>query len=244
MLLYCTETANVATPFFSDSANIPLFVSIITFIGTAIVGWISIHNNNKIRTDTKKVIKRGEIVERKKKLENKLDEFYIPLRHYLENSKTLFKIFSKGKPDKFRTLTYLLNKKQIYIDINKAVILDKNDNSILEKIFEIGEKIEKLIYEKSYLIGNDIEFVNSYMPRSGYDDIIFEKDMSLLSLTVSHLVVIRMAYKGDLEGDVSKFEGFVFPNEINIRVKEKIAKLEGLIADCEKEIAKLDGTQK
>jgi hypothetical protein len=214
--------------------------SIITFIATLIVAAFSIHQNYLTRRDNKKNISRVDLIEKKLVIENKLNEFYIPLRHHLENSKTLFKILKKGKPDKFRTLTYLLDREQKYGEGKVKVELSKNDKSLIKAIIRIGKKIEKLVYEKSYLIGDDIEFVKEYVPRKKYEDIFHEKEMTLLSLLTSHLVTIRMAYKGDLSGQKEKFEGFVFPNEINIRVNEKIDQLESEIIFYDSEILKLN----
>lgn len=222
-----------------SKGNVQVVAALIAFIGTLIVALLTLYNNYKIRGDSKKAIKREEINKEISKYEAKLNEFYVPLRQYLENSKTLFKIFVKNKPANFRTLTYLLNQSQTYGTNNTQITLNKNDKSILEQILQIGEKIEALIYEKSYLIGDDKDFVQDYLPREGYSHIPYEQDMSLLSLLVSHIVVIRMAYNNNLLGEVDKFEGFVFPNEINVRVTEQIEKLEKLIENRKLDIAKL-----
>jgi hypothetical protein len=207
--------------------------SFLVFAGTMIVAVLTLWNNYKIREDSKKEQKRLRQVETKLKHQQKLSEFYVPLRHFLENSKTLFKIFMKDKPKSFRTLTYLLNPSQKYGNENIKVLLNDNDKSILIKVFEIGEKIEDLIYNKSYLIGDNNEFVKAYSPREKYKDLPYEKDMTILSLLISHIVVIRLAYDGKLRGSTAKFEGFVFPNEINIRVDEAIKKLNTKIGECE-----------
>lgn len=205
----------------------------IAFLATIIVAAFTLWNNYKIREDSKKEQIRLRLVEAKLKHQQKLSEFYIPLRHYLENSKTLFKIFMKDKPVGFRTLTYLLNPAQKYGTIQAEVVLNENDNSILSKIFEIGEKMEELIYNKSYLIGEDNEFVKSYIPREKYKDLPYEKDMTILSLLVSHIIVIRLAYHKKLVGNSDKFNGFVFPNEINVRINEKIEQLNNKIGSSE-----------
>ena len=64
--------------------------------------------------------------------------------------------------------------------------------------------------------------------------------MTLLSLLASHLVTIRMAFNDDLSGQKSNFEGFVFPNEVNTRVNEKIIELESKISSIEAQILKLN----
>jgi len=62
--------------------------------------------------------------------------------------------------------------------------------------------------------------------------------MTILSLLVSHIVVIKLAYDKKLIGNSDKFKGFVFPNEINVRVDEKIIQLNGKIENCEALIRK------
>jgi hypothetical protein len=221
---------------FSPEVN----AAIIACVGSFIAAFISIYQTFISRRDNKKNITRIDLIQSKQISETKLDEFYIPLRHHLENSKTLFKILKKGKPASFRTLTHLLNKKQIYPDTNQKLKLSKNDISLIEAIIKIGKKIEKLIHDKSYLIGDDVEFVKEYIPRQEYQHLPYEQDMTLLSLLASHLVTIRMAFNDDLSGQKNNFEGFVFPNEINVRVNEKITELENEIINYDSQILKLN----
>jgi len=228
--------ANSILLFFSAEVN----ASIVTFFATLIVACFSIHQNYLTRRDNKKNITRVDLLEKKLVLEIKLNEFYIPLRHHLESSKTLWKILKKGKPVNFRTLTYLLDPKQRYGETRVQVKLDKNDKSLINAIIKAGKKIEKLVHEKSYLIGDDNEFTSDYIPRQAFAHLPYEKDMTLLSLLTSHLVTFRMAFSGDLSGQKEKFEGFVFPNEINIRIKEKIDELERKIVSYDSEILKLN----
>jgi hypothetical protein len=67
----------------------------VAFGGTMIVAALTLWNNYKIREDSKKEQKRLRQVETKLKHQQKLSEFYIPLRHFLENSNTLNKILKK-----------------------------------------------------------------------------------------------------------------------------------------------------
>jgi hypothetical protein len=231
-MLYYTNSILL---FFSAEVN----ASIITFIATLIVAAFSIHQNFLSRRDINNNIKRVDLTEKKQIIENKLNEFYIPLRHHLEHSNTLYKILKKGKPNDFKTLIFLLERNKKNGDVKK-VKLSKNDISLIKAILKIGKKIEKLIHKKSYLIGDDNEFVKEYIPRTEYEKETYEKDMTLLSLLSSHIVTIRMAFNEDLSGQVDKFKGFVFPNEVNIRVNEKIDELEVKVNSYESEILKLN----
>jgi hypothetical protein len=217
----------------------PVIASIITFFGTIFVAGISIRNNKKTSRDNRRLIERSHLIEKRNSLEKKLTEFYIPLRHHLEQSKTMFKMFLKDKPEGFRTLTYLLNPQQEYGEQKEKVLLDKNDNALLQKIIDVGVKIEDLINEKGFLIGSDTEFVDKYMPGEGYQHIFYENDLTLISLLVSHLLTIRMAFNGDITGQVQKFESFVFPNEINSRVNKKIQEFEQNVSTYELQILDL-----
>lgn len=222
--------------FFSAEVN----ASIITFIATLIVAAFSIQQNYLTRRDNKNNIKRIELIEKKQIIENKLNEFYIPLRHHLEHSNTLYKILKKDKPNDFKTLIYLLERNSKKSDDVAKFKLNKNDISLIKAILKIGKNIEKLIHEKSYLIGDDNEFVKEYVPRIEFANETYEKNMTLLSLLSSHIVTIRMAFNDDLSGQINKFKGFVFPNEVNIRVNEKIDELENKLNSYESDILKLN----
>lgn len=219
-----------------SSFSTPVIASMIAFLGTITVACISIYNNRKTTKENRKFVERTDLVEKRKEIEKKLNEFYIPLRNYLEQSKTLFKIFMKDKPKDFRTLTYLLNPQQKYGDQKVTVHLNQNDKALLNIIIEIGERIESLIHEKGYLIGDDVEFVGNYQPGEGYKHIKYDNDLNLINLLISHIITIRMAFKEEIKGQVDKFEGFVFPNEINSKINTKIKCLETSILSYENQI--------
>lgn len=222
-----------------DLSSAPVIASMIAFTGTITVAFISIFNNRKTTNENRRLIVRTDLIEKRKFIELKLNEFYIPLRHNLEQSKTLFKIFMKDKPDNFRTLTYLLNPEQEYGVEKTKVLLNQNDKALLEMIIEIGNRIETLIHEKSYLIGDDTEFVNNYKPSEGYRHVKYDEGLTLISLLISHLVTIRLAFNGKISGQVTKFESYVFPNEINSKVNIKINELEGRVISYESQILQL-----
>ncbi len=207
----------------------------LAFIGALIVCCINAWQSYLIRKQNRNAHKRQGFLETKLFYEKKLNQFYIPLRHYLENSKTLFKLFTKNKPNGFKTLTHLLEPHHKFD--NSIVELNYSDRSIFEKILEIGEKMENLIYEKGFLAGDDEEFVGKYVPREKYSKLPYEEDMTILSLLVTHIIVIRLAYQNKLgDAGVKYYEAFVFPNEVNVRVEEKIKELREKIATCESKI--------
>lgn len=165
-------------------------------------------------------------------LKKKLNEFYYPLRNYLEKSKSIYDVFKKNKPENFRTLTYLLNKEQLYGENNYELTV--NDKAFLKQIFEVGVEIEKILAEKSSLI-DDVELIEPYSPSEEYigDDAEFPypENKSLLSIAQVHLSFIRLAFDGEIEGNISNLSPYVFPRELNSIIDKKIIELERNISD-------------
>lgn len=207
-------------------------------VGGILIGliWTGIANlirNNQILKNTKSQSKREQLKEKRDALQKKLDDFYYPLNNYLNDSKTLFKIFKEDKPVDFRTLTFLLNPTQLYN--GNVVALTGNDHVLLKRIFEIGYEIEKLIHEKSSLVSDDPELMGKYVPDSAYAHLAYP-DLSIINLLTAHLRIIKNAYEGDLTGQMEKFQVYVFPNEINGRVHNKISTLKNDIERLDKEM--------
>ena len=154
----------------------------------------------------------------------KLNDFFYPLRNYLEFSKSYYDMFIKDKPSGFRTLPFLLDPNQVY-EGNVKVSLSNNDKVVLQQILKIGSDIEKLIVEKSAIV-DDKEFIGPYIPSEEYSNFDYpDKEISLLSLLKLHLSAIRLAFEGDLTGEKEYYSKFVFPRELNKRVTAKILQL-------------------
>ncbi|WP_295221308.1 hypothetical protein [uncultured Chryseobacterium sp.] len=210
--------------------------SLVPILAALIIASITLYNFRVGRQDNKKNSKILDLQDKKKIIEEKINEFYIPLGHQLGYSKTLFKILIVNKPQDFKTLTYLLDRDQIYPDTGAKVILNENDNSLLETIITIGRKIETLIYEKSYLIGDDSEFTDKYIPGATYNYIVNQNDLSILNLLLSHIITIRLAFEKKLTGESSKFENYVFPTEINSKIDQKLLQLRTILQDYDNQI--------
>jgi len=216
---------------------VALIVSGSALIGSVINSVIIFKNSAKVLKQSKYQIEYNRLNERKKYILKKLNEFYYPLRNYLQTSKSLYDLFIQGKPNGFRTLTYLLNPNQSYED-NVKVVLQGNDKILLEKIFEIGFEIEKLIAVKGGII-DDPEFTEKYTPSNAFADPMIVGNLSLLSLTKSHLNFIRLAYNGNLIGDVEKFTVYVYPRELNKILDKIILELEESREKYEADMANL-----
>jgi hypothetical protein len=188
-------------------------------------------NSQELSEQTRNQLKYNRLSKDQDYYLEKLNDFYYPLKNYLDSSRNFYDIFKIGKPKGFRTLTYLLDRNQTYNNVGK-VILTTNDTVLLEKIFEIGSEIEKLIASKRSII-DDKEFINPYVPSAEFSEVKNPEGKSLLSLTLSF---IRMAYQGYLQGDTEKYAMYVYPRELNIKVDEQIEKLEKLKSKCEEEM--------
>ena len=58
-------------------------------------------------------LREKRVAEKRASIAKQLNEFYGPLISYLNITKALHGIYTKDKPEGFRTLTYLLNPEQL-----------------------------------------------------------------------------------------------------------------------------------
>jgi hypothetical protein len=177
---------------------------------------------------TLRAYREGQIKDRKAVIDSALAEFYHPLLGYLNISHGLFKIFAAGKPADFRTLTYLIDSDQAYSTPTGMVRVDltESDRQVLREILRVGRRIEDLIVTKSGHV-DDRSLLFEYIPDPKFTDIDLEvvKGQGLLAIAVTHLRLIRLAFRGHLEGQADRYKSFVYPRELNKRVFEKIESL-------------------
>ena len=214
--------------------NSTVVASLIGALGGVLGAFIVAYFNNRLN---RKVLETNKLIERRKNLSRKLNEFYLPLKSMLGRSRNLFKLFAEGKPEEFRVLTYLLNSDQTYSDGN-PVELSKNDEALLKQIFELGTNIRRLIDEKSGII-DDEEFIGNYVPDSKVTDVVLKEETSLLDLAYNHFEIIQLAHDGDLRGESEKYEQFVYPRELNSILDDKIEVLRREIESLSKKIDSL-----
>lgn len=211
----------------SDEIIVSIIGSSVILAGiiTSIV--MNIKKTNKLLLNSSRQNEYNTLNKKLLKVETKLYEFYYPMRSYLEKSRNIYDVFKANKPENFRTLTYLLDKEQLYID-NKYQ-LSINDKAYLKQIFEVGIEIEKIIAEKESLL-HDSELVKNYSPSKLFvgDDAGFPypKNKSLLSIAQIHLSFIRMAFDGEINGDGENLSPYVFPRELNYVIDNEIKDLE------------------
>lgn len=188
-----------------------------------------IKNKKEFRKTQKNLVHNLDyerVKERRDKLQNELDNFYIPLNSYLQRSKSIYITFKKNKHEDFRTLDYLLDRSITYD--GEPVDWNKNDDVILKRILEVGKEIEKLIISEGALIQAE-ELKGVYKPSSGFDKAEYPEGLSLLDLTLEHLGYIRDAYEGNIANDI-RFKKFVYPRELNSIVENKIEEVRSLIS--------------
>ena len=96
----------------------------------------------------------------------------------------------------FRTLTELL----------QGGSYSGNDAVLLKEIMSVTAQVEDLIMTQSGLVS--------------------DSDLrKTLSRAVSHFRILKLAGSGALSGQVGRFEGYVFPQELETRVDEAIARI-------------------
>lgn len=158
-----------------------------------------------------KPLKANKIDAEKKEIYKKLNEFYGPFLQLRNKSYCLYKIFDeqfREKDAKFSALRYLLDGKSF----------SGNNDKLLQQIIEIGGKCEQLIHDKAGLIDNQT-IRNEILPR-----------------LTTHFLILRLAYEGQLEGEVDRFREFTFPYQIDEMIKKRIADLEARLRELDQEL--------
>lgn len=119
-----------------------------------------------------------------------------PLRQLRGISSELYGRFTANRSGDFRTLIVLL----------KGEKFEGNDKILIEQILEVSEKIDDLILKNSGLV--DDPELNRLLYRAS-----------------THFRILRLAYHGNLVGDVERFEDYVFPRELDKKIEEQIKRL-------------------
>jgi len=221
----------------SDEIIVSIIGSSVVLIGIICNGYLNNKKANELLENSSRQNQYNILNKKLLKLQEKLSEFYYPIRNYLEKSKDIYDVFKANKPKNFRTLTYLLDKEQLYE--GDSYHLSVNDRAFLKQIFEVGVEIERIIAEKGSFI-DDSELIGSYTPSEEYlgDDAEFPypANKSLLRITQLHLSFIRLAFDGEIEGSIENLSPYVFPRELNVIIEQKIK-------DIEREIGNLKSQQ-
>jgi hypothetical protein len=175
-------------------------------IGTVLVSifalFISYRANKQIVELNKKELKEKVNSFEREEIYKRLNDFYGPLLMYRRTSKTLHDIFKNKR--EFRTLTELLD----------GVEYHGNERELILEILRIGKECKKIIIDKSGLIDDKV-FRNNHLPK-----------------LLVHYTLIEKAFNKELKGEISRFEEYIFPKEIDDhlekRVDEMLLRLETL----------------
>ena len=144
-------------------------------------------------------------------IREKLNKFYRPYKQLSDTNKLLHDLLKEGQPDpgNFRALFALLTKES----------LNENDKALLNEIVAVGASLEKLLAEES-----------------GYVD---DPDLrEVFARAARHFRVLRLASGNKITGDTKRFEGDVYPRELDGKLDARIAALEGELRLAEKFLAK------
>ena len=186
-----------------------LFIDYIIDAGPTIVGVLALvfayfMNKNLIKENEK--LKNKELEnEYKQKIQyfdrnevyKRLNDFYSPLQLLRRTSAELHKIFKNG--ENFRTLPKLIGGEKF----------KDNDRVILEEIIRIGEESKQIVISNSGLIDNQ-ELRDIHLPK-----------------LLTHYILIKKAFNGELSDQIDRFQGYEFPNEIDKILDDKVNELYG-----------------
>jgi hypothetical protein len=176
----------------------PTIVSIIAVLATLYV------TNKTLKSQAAQNLKALNAqmnIESRKSIQKKLNEFYGPLIQQRIKSSIIYEKFSakyRANDENFSTLLYLLNNYHF----------EGNDKILLEQIIQLGEDSERLIQEKSGLI-DDPQLRLEILPRA-----------------TTHFLLIRLAYKVDLNGNSDDFKDLTYPSELVSKLEVRKAQLE------------------
>jgi hypothetical protein len=210
VLLVCNSDDSFSfVKFLQDSG--PVIISGIALIISYCLTRITLKNQEK---QTKMTFDAQKDTEARQEIYKKLNAFYGPLLQLRQESNQLYQKFSekyRSKNQEFATLTYLLEGNEFV----------GNDKILLDEIIKLGIKCEDLIHKRAGLI-DDPDLLNVYIPRA-----------------TNHFLVLRLAEKGILKGEVDKFKDLTFPRELDKKLEERKTQLEEDLKKLNKRVTNL-----
>jgi len=160
----------------------PVIVGILSVFGALFANW--------------RLLKSKSKEEERNEINKKLSEFYGPFTQLRKKSVILYRLFTKGKEEHYKTLSAILNGKEFI----------GNDKALLEEIISIDKQLEDLIINKSGYV-EDSELRN------------------LLGEAATHFNIMSLAYNKLIKGEVERFETHLFPRNLDDKVDVEIKKL-------------------
>lgn len=160
----------------------PVIIGILSVISALIVNW--------------RLLKSKSKEEERNEINKKLNEFYGPFIQLRKKSTMLYRVFTQGKEEHYKTLTAILNGDKF----------SDNDISLLNQIISINKQLEDLIVSKSGYV-EDIELRN------------------LLGEAATHFNIMFLAHERLIKGEMEKFEKYLFPRVLDEKIELEIEKL-------------------
>lgn len=149
-----------------------------------------------------RLLKSKSREEERNEINKKLSEFYGTFIQLRKKSVMLYRVFVEGKEEHYRTLPSILRGDEF----------SSNDRSLLKEIISINEQLEDLIVKKS-----------------GY---VEDRELrDLLGKATTHFNIMSLAYNGLINGEIEKFEKYLFPRELDDRIESEIEKLNKRLND-------------
>ena len=175
-------------------------IEILSDIGPTLVGLAAlVFSFLQVRKTFRSSVRQMAIQDERKEIYKKLNGFYGPLLQLRKKSEMLYRIFNQRfNGQHFRTLNYLLEKFEF----------TENERALLHEIINIGKECEVLVHRESGLIDDDT-LRNELIPK-----------------LTTHILILRLAYEGKLEGNPSDFDKHTFPRGLDETIEKKINSLQ------------------
>jgi hypothetical protein len=203
-----------------DTFSIEVFIPlIIAAISLAFNVW----NNIRELNYKKKVLQEDRIVDKRKEIGKKLNEFYGPFLQNAKKSTTVYRALTKNRKD-FRLLDYLLDNSK-----DKGEKIDPNDNILINEIVEIGKQQQDLIKEKAGLIDDPV-LSNYYIDVKAKTDLEIQRrdlqNIGLIPRANAHYRILELAHEHKLSGDAQRYEDYRFPRDLVPELERRISELQ------------------
>jgi len=178
----------------------------------AILGWFLSNRTISRQLDARRREEQREYKYKQLEAEGKLirqylDDFYRPYLRLSDTNKKLHDILKakQSNPKSFRTLIKLLEKYEFSL----------NDKALVDEIISIGGQLTGLIVEKSGVVDN----------KSMHNELVEAS---------RHFRILRMANEGKICKEEERFVNFVYPRQLDDKLRDEIEKLEKQLCEIEK----------
>lgn len=206
----------------TNLTNWEVFAIFVPLIVAAISFSFNVWNNIRELNYKKNVLEESKIMDKRKELAKKLNEFYGPFQQNMKKSTTLYKALTDNKGD-FRLLDYLLSP-----SIYETLELNQNDFTLIDEIVEMGKLQQELIKKKGGLIDNPVLTYYYYDENTDFKFPNERRDLHRIGLIPrvnAHYRILALAKEGKLKGDIERFKDYRFPRSLPEEIDKRIQEL-------------------